>query len=369
MKRGAPIGRSAPGRGAYSDPDGRKPLVQRVHVRTGPAHPNYRMRLQSETEMRSRLQRVSSLPSEPSFNNESDHRPAPEKSSRSRRARGPRALSVEVFTEIPTFSCELQDPRSVVRTLAYPRVEEHTEIEVPFFSTLERLLSVVSLRDLPAQHLFQAYIPEENLEHVFQRLGGASSLFPSLDASMLSRARLRRVSDLGSDSQSRDRFYLQLKSAKAGGVSRTELGIEIPAARFFKLLPLASAGAVEKLRYIQGGSVRSVRGKMQPAEAHFDILLSAGRKASLQAVKPRPIEHASFVFIDVELPSAQLIPLLAEPGRHSFEFLEQSTSVLDHERWIRKATATRAIARHGLEHSIFKKALRRLIERLPDSEL
>ncbi len=274
-------------------------------------------------------------------------------------------LSLTVRRQAPLSPRALHDPESLVEALAHPRFEAHTEIEVPYFSTLAHLSSMLKLQELPSQHIFQAYIPEKNLHEILLRLGSASALLPALEASMLSRARLRRTIDLSTDSTSSSRYYLQLKTAKGGGLSRTELGIEIPAARFFKLLPLATAGAVEKLRYIQRGEVRAIRGKMHLAEAHFDVLLNAGANTKLQMSTRRSAERSPFSFIDVELPSAQLIPLLAEPRRHSFAFLSCATPVLDHERWIQKVTGTRAIARNGLHDRTFKKALRQLTAGLP----
>lgn len=251
---------------------------------------------------------------------------------------------------------------NLFRGLVSPQVEAHVEIEVPYFSTRDRLSRVLSFEELPAQHLFQAYIPRTNLDEILRRLGGSRSILSSLDVSMLSRARLRKVTDLSKETSQGTHYFLQLKTAKSGGVSRLELSIELPAPRFFKLLPLASAGAIEKLRYIKCGAVGSGRTSTHPAEAHFDMVLQAGPQVSFS---PSPSRRAlssatPFIFIDVELPDPRLVARLDEPQRHSLSFLSQAVSILDHDTWIKKFTASRFIAAHGLNHRRVQKAVRSL---------
>jgi hypothetical protein len=236
------------------------------------------------------------------------------------------------------------------------------EIEVPYFSTRDRISRALSIDELPVQHLFQAYIPRGNLEEILLRLGGSRSILSSLDVSMLSRARLRRVMDLSKETLQGTQYFLQLKTAKSGGISRVELSVELPAARFFKLLPLASAGAIEKLRYITCGAVNAGRTTTQRAEAHLDVVLRAGPTVTLTPSRRSFSSETPFVFIDVEIPDPRLVSRLEDPQRHSLSFLSEAVPVLMHDEWIRKFTASRFIAAHGLNHRRVQKAVGRLTD-------
>ena len=224
------------------------------------------------------------------------------------------------------------------------------EREIRYFINLADLRTHVMLDPSQSVKIVQRYFPKDLLGLIKGFVAEMGQFHPLINGVVFSQARIRRAE--GPDGVS---YTLEAKGPFQTRVrgERREMPITISAELYKDLLPFASAGAYEKVRYPIEGRIISSDGAACKVQAEIDLPMGAGR--DFRSIDKRQL---NFAFVDVELPHKELVrPLRA--GAHSFTFLQRAIDLSRADPETLAAVSTRRIAKRGFDQKAWA-AIRRL---------
>ena len=210
------------------------------------------------------------------------------------------------------------------------------EREVRFVVSAEVVREYLELEILPCRYIRQHFFHREWHEVIAvftNELSGAETLPADFHPTQL---RIRQIDQLG-----RSSYFLECKgrTPEHNKLERIEISVPIEHSLFAKLLPLASAGCLEKYRFTAPGALLPFPAEQVAVDAEIDLLVSAGGSA---------VGETDFLLIDVELPSRVYIDDL-RAGRHNFPFLFGVKDLALHAKSLRRPLGTQRLARKGFD--------------------
>ena len=257
-------------------------------------------------------------------------------------------------------------PPSLAAQTSFAATEE-LEVEVRFFTRYGRIQREANLSALPLLYIFQASFPDSALP-LLRCL--AQRFNPGLDLSAVANARLRRLVNLRPQIESTpaEQWVLQFKTRRVRLYQRHEYNILLDPELFAALRPLASEGAIRKLRFADAGFVFGKHKVPHPVQAHLDILLQAGRGLTDRLPQKFSIPASHPAFVEIEVPQLALCNCLAHRRFHSFRYLDSAVNLSASPAFLRRKTSSRYIARMGLKHPKVCAAMRALNKMLRDRD-
>jgi len=164
----------------------------------------------------------------------------------------------------------------------------------------------------------------------------------------LSRARLREIIDANGDQQ----YFLEFKSKKEsswhGKLKRLEVSFPLTRKAFLRLLPNASEGVVDKLRYSKPGFIFCDDGHRVAATFQLDHVLRAGC--------PERELSVPYYRGDIELLSVETA-LFVRRGKSTFsDVLRRCVELTALPRDVSREFSFSRLARRGLPDQLYRKA-------------